>query len=124
VTTGGLLLLLFPTVSGFYEDFARVADDEARHFGWCVQRMAELGHRYGGSSGAAARRMHDSIQACACACAWGLDHWLSLHASMRQALPLCVLALAVCVEEGQALLGEASRTSWKCQCPSVRSRTV
>jgi hypothetical protein len=22
---------------GFYEDFARVADDEARHFGWCVQ---------------------------------------------------------------------------------------
>jgi hypothetical protein len=32
--------------AGFYEDFARVADDEARHFGWCVQRMAELGHRY------------------------------------------------------------------------------
>lgn len=31
--------------AGFYEDFARVADDEARHFGWCVQRMAELGHR-------------------------------------------------------------------------------
>jgi hypothetical protein len=24
-----------------------VADDEARHFGWCVQRMAELGHRWG-----------------------------------------------------------------------------
>lgn len=32
-------------ISGFYEDFARVADDEARHYGWCVQRMAELGHR-------------------------------------------------------------------------------
>eukprot|EP00775_Hariotina_reticulata_P012203 gene12203-12340_t len=31
----------------FYEDFARVADDESRHFGWCVQRMAELGHSYG-----------------------------------------------------------------------------
>lgn len=23
----------------FYEDFARVADDESRHFGWCLQRM-------------------------------------------------------------------------------------
>ena len=31
--------------AAFYEDFARVADDESRHFGWCVQRMAELGHR-------------------------------------------------------------------------------
>jgi uncharacterized ferritin-like protein (DUF455 family) len=24
-----------------------VADDESRHFGWCLQRLAELGHRYG-----------------------------------------------------------------------------
>lgn len=31
----------------FYEDFARVADDESRHFAWCVQRLAELGHSYG-----------------------------------------------------------------------------
>lgn len=33
--------------AGFYADFARVADDEARHFGWCCQRLAELGHSYG-----------------------------------------------------------------------------
>ncbi|CAD7700944.1 unnamed protein product [Ostreobium quekettii] len=31
----------------FYGDFARVADDESRHFGWCLQRMAECGHGYG-----------------------------------------------------------------------------
>jgi hypothetical protein len=32
---------------GFYEDFARVADDESRHFGWCLQRLHELGWTYG-----------------------------------------------------------------------------
>ena len=31
----------------FYEDFARVADDESRHLKWCLQRMEELGHAYG-----------------------------------------------------------------------------
>lgn len=31
----------------FYEDFARVADDEAKHLGWCLQRLGELGHAYG-----------------------------------------------------------------------------
>ncbi|GLC43664.1 hypothetical protein PLESTM_001501600 [Pleodorina starrii] len=31
----------------FYEDFARVADDESRHLGWCLQRLGELGHGYG-----------------------------------------------------------------------------
>lgn len=31
----------------FYEDFARVADDESRHLGWCLQRMAEMGCAYG-----------------------------------------------------------------------------
>ena len=31
----------------FYEDFARVADDESRHLRWCLQRMGELGHTYG-----------------------------------------------------------------------------
>ncbi|GAX79371.1 hypothetical protein CEUSTIGMA_g6813.t1 [Chlamydomonas eustigma] len=31
----------------FYEDFARVADDESRHLGWCLQRLEELGHDYG-----------------------------------------------------------------------------
>ena len=31
----------------FYADFARVADDESRHLGWCLQRMEELGHAYG-----------------------------------------------------------------------------
>lgn len=30
---------------GFFGDFARVADDESRHFGWCQQRLAELGFR-------------------------------------------------------------------------------
>lgn len=34
-------------MQGFYEDFARVADDESRHFGWCVQRLEELGYAYG-----------------------------------------------------------------------------
>ncbi|KAL8151109.1 hypothetical protein V2J09_020917 [Rumex salicifolius] len=33
--------------NGFFEDFAHVADDESRHFGWCSQRLAELGFSYG-----------------------------------------------------------------------------
>lgn len=32
---------------GFYSDFARIADDESRHLGWCLARLAELGHAYG-----------------------------------------------------------------------------
>ncbi|RVW46768.1 Uncharacterized protein CK203_084503 [Vitis vinifera] len=32
---------------GFFADFARVADDESRHFAWCSQRLAELGFNYG-----------------------------------------------------------------------------
>ncbi|KAJ3701198.1 hypothetical protein LUZ61_004903 [Rhynchospora tenuis] len=32
---------------GFFDDFARVADDESRHFGWCSQRLGELGFKYG-----------------------------------------------------------------------------
>ncbi|KAF3328557.1 hypothetical protein FCM35_KLT05635 [Carex littledalei] len=32
---------------GFFDDFARVADDESRHFGWCSQRLIELGFKYG-----------------------------------------------------------------------------
>ncbi|XP_047055349.1 uncharacterized protein HI_0077-like [Lolium rigidum] len=32
---------------GFFTDFARVADDESRHFRWYSQRLAELGFRYG-----------------------------------------------------------------------------
>ena len=31
----------------FYADFARVADDESRHLCWCLQRLAELGYKYG-----------------------------------------------------------------------------
>ncbi|PKA51634.1 hypothetical protein AXF42_Ash003001 [Apostasia shenzhenica] len=31
----------------FFSDFARVADDESRHFAWCLQRLAELGFSYG-----------------------------------------------------------------------------
>lgn len=31
----------------FFADFARVADDESRHFRWYSQRLAELGFRYG-----------------------------------------------------------------------------
>ncbi|GLT94021.1 hypothetical protein SLE2022_117840 [Rubroshorea leprosula] len=31
----------------FFADFAQVADDESRHFGWCSQRLAELGFSYG-----------------------------------------------------------------------------
>ena len=30
---------------GFFADFARVADDESRHFRWYSQRLAELGFR-------------------------------------------------------------------------------
>lgn len=33
--------------AAFYEDFARLADDEARHLEWCLQRMGELGYAYG-----------------------------------------------------------------------------
>ncbi|KAK9791179.1 hypothetical protein WJX73_009517 [Symbiochloris irregularis] len=31
----------------FFTDFAHVADDEARHFGWCRQHMQALGYDYG-----------------------------------------------------------------------------
>lgn len=31
----------------FYADFAHVAADEARHLGWCLQRLHELGAAYG-----------------------------------------------------------------------------
>jgi uncharacterized ferritin-like protein (DUF455 family) len=31
----------------FYEDHARVADDEGRHLSWCLQRLRELGYEYG-----------------------------------------------------------------------------
>ncbi len=31
----------------FFRDFAHVADDEARHLGWCLQRLAEMGVAYG-----------------------------------------------------------------------------
>ena len=34
-------------LQAFYSDFARVADDESRHFGWCQQRLKELGFSYG-----------------------------------------------------------------------------
>lgn len=30
---------------GFFIDFAHVADDESRHFAWCIQRLSELGFR-------------------------------------------------------------------------------
>ncbi|KAG0619639.1 hypothetical protein M758_4G154200 [Ceratodon purpureus] len=31
----------------FFGDFAHVADDESRHFLWCLQRLAEMGFSYG-----------------------------------------------------------------------------
>lgn len=31
----------------FFADFAHVADDESHHFGWCSQRLSELGFSYG-----------------------------------------------------------------------------
>ena len=31
----------------FFRDFARVADDESRHLGWCLQRLDEMGVAYG-----------------------------------------------------------------------------
>ena len=31
----------------FFLDFARVADDESRHLGWCLQRLHEMGIAYG-----------------------------------------------------------------------------
>lgn len=30
----------------FFADFAHVADDESRHFGWCLQRLSELGFQW------------------------------------------------------------------------------
>lgn len=33
--------------SQFFSDFAHVADDESRHFSWCLQRLGELGFSYG-----------------------------------------------------------------------------
>lgn len=43
-------LVRFSTIDmdpSFYADFAHVADDESRHFGWCAQRMSDLGYEYG-----------------------------------------------------------------------------
>ncbi|XVE86371.1 hypothetical protein DITRI_Ditri18aG0029800 [Diplodiscus trichospermus] len=37
----------FPKTLQFFADFARVADDESRHFAWCSQRLAEIGFNYG-----------------------------------------------------------------------------
>ena len=34
-------------MQAFYRDFAHVADDEARHFGWCRQHLQALGYDYG-----------------------------------------------------------------------------
>jgi len=31
----------------YYRDWAQVADDEARHFGWLQARLADFGHAYG-----------------------------------------------------------------------------
>ena len=31
----------------FFVDFAKVADDESRHLGWCLQRLREMGVSYG-----------------------------------------------------------------------------
>lgn len=36
-----------PMPRKFFADFVRVADDEARHLGWCLQRLHELGTFYG-----------------------------------------------------------------------------
>ncbi len=36
-----------PLPPEFFSDFVRVADDESRHLGWCLQRLGELGHAYG-----------------------------------------------------------------------------
>jgi uncharacterized ferritin-like protein (DUF455 family) len=33
--------------AAFFGDFARVADDESRHLGWCLARLRELGYEYG-----------------------------------------------------------------------------
>lgn len=35
------------SMQSFFADFARIADDESRHFGWCQQRLRELGYDYG-----------------------------------------------------------------------------
>ena len=42
-----LQLLQWMHLQAFYRDFARVADDESRHLGWCLQRLEELGSAYG-----------------------------------------------------------------------------
>ena len=43
----------------FYADFTEVAADEARHLGWCVQRLKDLGYDYG------CMPAHDSLWQCA-----------------------------------------------------------
>ena len=42
-----LLTAMSIHVQGFFADFLRIADDESRHFGWCAQRLRELGYEYG-----------------------------------------------------------------------------
>ena len=39
--------LILPTLTAPPSLGTRVADDESRHLGWCLQRLGELGHDYG-----------------------------------------------------------------------------
>jgi transcriptional regulator of aromatic amino acid metabolism len=85
--------------AGFYEDFARVADDEARHFGWCVQRLAELGHRYSRESDFASTNYPMILTGCYMFERWGtgtghstllqLGHQKSARSTSAYSLQLC-----------------------------------
>ena len=47
LSTNGSRRSSIAVLQEFYSDFARIADDESRHFGWCTQRLRELGYEYG-----------------------------------------------------------------------------
>ncbi len=56
--------------------FLSVADDEARHLGWCLQRMAELGCAYGDMDA------HDLLwQGCSLSSGDVAARWVSTYGS-------------------------------------------
>lgn len=66
----------------FFHDFARVADDEARHLGWCLARLRALGCDYGDAVA------HDEL-------------WRAAAATAGCALDR--LAVVPCVQEARGL---------------------
>ena len=69
-------------MQGFFADFARIADDESRHFGWCAQRLRELGYEYG------CMPAHDLLWQGAQRSSGALDELITLEGHLTETLQL------------------------------------